>query len=249
MRKILLIPTTVFAAATLASVIANLEVQADFPDEWTESTSRGEPRASRDERGAVAAMAMPAACDPVAPANWLDPIPKRFQLCSAQGVDHATVPCSPTSRADVNGDGREEYLSGYPSVTVVANGGQPVDIGSQTLRLSEVIDGGSGKLVRLRSVFPVGTAVGIGVVQVIPDIQSATVHLLGWRDMDADGDLDLLCYIAVSQGGFCCQETNFYFENIGYEKPAPPLAADLNQDGYVNGLDLGLLLGQWGPNS
>jgi hypothetical protein len=40
-----------------------------------------------------------------------------------------------------------------------------------------------------------------------------------------------------------------WFENIGYEKPIPPLAADLNGDGWVNGLDLGLLLGAWGTNS
>jgi hypothetical protein len=36
-----------------------------------------------------------------------------------------------------------------------------------------------------------------------------------------------------------------WFENIGYEKPPPPLAADLNQDGDVNGIDLGLLLAAW----
>jgi hypothetical protein len=40
----------------------------------------------------------------------------------------------------------------------------------------------------------------------------------------------------------------FWFENIGYEASQPPLAADLNGDGQVNGADLGLLLVAWGPN-
>jgi hypothetical protein len=87
-----------------------------------------------------------------------------------------------------------------------------------------------------------------------------TFEPLGWLDCDSDGDLDLIvnwnlwrreydpslpCMPVV---GAAISGQYAWLENIGYEKPAPPLAADLNQDGQVDGADLGLLLVAWGPN-
>jgi hypothetical protein len=64
--------------------------------------------------------------------------------------------------------------------------------------------------------------------------------------MDGDGDLDLVTFIQHGASS-PTSEVNCFFENIGYEKPAPPLAADINRDGRVDGADLGMLLIAWGP--
>lgn len=61
------------------------------------------------------------------------------------------------------------------------------------------------------------------------------------RDMDDDGDLDLVVSLGVDGSSWWC-----WIENTGYEKPALPIAADLNHDGKVNGADMGLLLYAWG---
>jgi hypothetical protein len=182
------------------------------------------------------------------PRDWLSPAPKPVQLCPAQGVDFGSIPCHQTSRADVNGDGSDEFFVAYTTFTPITNGGQPVDIGSITLRICEITQAESGPRVEFTPVFPRGTSIGSALQAAIPGVQSAVVQLLGWRDMDQDGDLDMLCYIEYQTGGNCCESKNYFFENIGFER-SPPLAADLNRDGYVNGLDLGLLLGQWGPST
>ena len=70
----------------------------------------------------------------------------------------------------------------------------------------------------------------------------------GWRDCDEDGDLDLVVTVRLLFGSGSYEYRPMWFENIGYEKPAQPVAADLNGDGQVNGADLGLLLVAWGPN-
>ena len=62
--------------------------------------------------------------------------------------------------------------------------------------------------------------------------------------MDGDGDLDYLVVLSLSSG-----RRQVWFENTGFEKPAPPVAADLNRDGRVDGADLGMLLIAWGPTN
>jgi hypothetical protein len=68
--------------------------------------------------------------------------------------------------------------------------------------------------------------------------------------MDGDGDLDICCLAQVDtvfeSGDGADTYRVIWFENIGYEKSPPPLAADLNRDGNVDGVDLGLLLAAWG---
>jgi hypothetical protein len=71
----------------------------------------------------------------------------------------------------------------------------------------------------------------------------------GWRDMDGDGDLDYIVWVsAFTFNSTVGTNGQIWFENVGYEKPAPPLAADINRDGRVDGADLGLVLVSWGPN-
>jgi hypothetical protein len=71
-------------------------------------------------------------------------------------------------------------------------------------------------------------------------------QLAGWRDMDGDGDLDYIVWV-YAYNSTSGTNGQIWFENVGYEKPAPPLAADINRDGRVDGADLGMLLIAWGP--
>jgi len=244
--------TPLTAIVSLATVTASLAVDGpdgslNRPEEYLLSSTKDNIQTHVASGTRIVQGSVGSDCVDLEPASWLNPIPRRLETCAAPGMGVGSVPCSPLTRADINCDGREEYLWGYSSVTAVANG-QAVDIGSQTLKVSEVSTGTSGTYVRYRPVFPVGTAVGDAMISSISGVQTGTVYLLGWRDMDGDSDLDLLCYIAVAQSGSCCQEIDYWFENIGYEKPAPPIAADINGDGRVDGADLGLLLVAWGPN-
>jgi hypothetical protein len=66
--------------------------------------------------------------------------------------------------------------------------------------------------------------------------------------MDGDGDLDYLIILYVESASSNALQ-QVWFENIGFEKPAPPIAADINGDGRVDGADLGMLLIAWGPTN
>ena len=73
--------------------------------------------------------------------------------------------------------------------------------------------------------------------------------MLGYFDVDRDGDLDLLIHasgVIISQdGGEHPQfSDDFWLENNAIS--AAPPAADLNRDGRVDGADLALLLYAWG---
>ena len=81
-------------------------------------------------------------------------------------------------------------------------------------------------------------------------VRYARIRAKGWRDIDFDGDLDLIAEATLEfQGLSGYFGLDIWFENIGYEVSQPPRAADLNNDGIVDGADLGILLSVWGePN-
>jgi hypothetical protein len=67
----------------------------------------------------------------------------------------------------------------------------------------------------------------------------------GLRDVDHDGDLDLVAKV----GRLVSDQFEFGFawvENTGFHHQR--VAADINRDGRVDGADLGLVLVSWGTN-
>jgi len=76
----------------------------------------------------------------------------------------------------------------------------------------------------------------------------ASLSSFVWRDMELDGDCDLLVEIRWKDATGWHYKRG-WFENIGYEKPAPPIAADLKRDGTVDGFDRALLLNSWGAGA
>ena len=157
--------------------------------------------------------------------------------------------------ADINGDGTPEYMLSVGGYLIV-NGQEEQNacLGS----VSEVTIQ-QGNLAASYSCVVASAAVTAYARAVFP--QALCVEFTGGfsgslRDMDADGDLDLIGIIRVSlvgESGYCnsTMETDrryIWIENTGYERPVPPVAADLNRDGKVDGADLGMLLLAWGPN-
>jgi hypothetical protein len=70
-----------------------------------------------------------------------------------------------------------------------------------------------------------------------------TVHTedFGWRDLDDDGDLDLVVQIRVDDW----KAIHWYWlENTGYEA-SNGFAGDVNRDGAVDGKDLAIVLAGW----
>ena len=63
------------------------------------------------------------------------------------------------------------------------------------------------------------------------------MQICGWRDMDQDGDLDLVIRLYGSSG-----QAEYWLKNIGFQHTAS-LEGDLNGDGQVDAADLGRLLG------
>jgi hypothetical protein len=151
----------------------------------------------------------------------------------------------PTGRMDVNGDGEAEVLlapatGSYGSYSIVANGEatQFAQIsvheintagGSYSESVSCVLRNEAGNYFRSR--VPSATDVG------------AYFFL---RDMDGDGDMDLVVdaedFSADGSGG----SLKFWLENTGFQH-TNHIAADLNHDGKVDGNDLATLLAAWGP--
>jgi hypothetical protein len=195
-------------------------------------------------------------CPPGDPLGWLSQVPQIIQC--ATNANSFLVAVN-GSAVDVNGDGVLEYygrvpfdgtdivINGIPSQATQSLWFNRIDHSTQlptAIRDSlEVVPPSLGQWVL--ATFPAATSASVSLADVV-DWNFGT-NISGWRDMDGDGDLDYLARLYVAEGAssFTMQ---IWFENIGFEKPAPPVAADLNRDGRVDGADLGMLLVAWGPN-
>ena len=191
------------------------------------------------------------------PQAWFNPIPRRLVVCIGGDQKPSQIGKYTLGVADVNADGVNEFFDtayfgswdndGYPETGVmVASFSQP--IGGTILYRSTTEVQPSSTVVWRNSVLEGTAAMGDQIRQLIgagSSLQEIAVRAKGWRDIDFDGDLDLVAEASFfSYGG-----VDIWFENTGYEASQPPLAADLNNDGIVDGADLGILLSVWGePN-
>jgi hypothetical protein len=183
-------------------------------------------------------------CDPPSGTSWFAPVFRPLTGCS-QPYQRATF--QPLSDADVNGDGKIDYFA-YPVNPDLINSGTGVP--GCLLQKSDFVADGTNFTETFACV---GTKAPIiaAVTQSHPTVTNAYVDTAAWRDIDGDGDLDLIVIVLLFTPDNPDRFTQFtgWLENIGYEKSPPPIAADLNRDGAVNGDDLGLLLAAWGTNS
>jgi len=73
--------------------------------------------------------------------------------------------------------------------------------------------------------------------------QTVQSYNYGWRDIDGDGDLDLIAFLQP-EGSPKGAGSWIWLENIGFEASAP-IVGDLNLDGSVNSADITILLNAW----
>jgi hypothetical protein len=201
-------------------------------------------------------------CAPTDEDVWFAPLPRLVECVSNtyQGVELLTA--QRWRVADVNGDGAIDHLrtlqgfGGAQSWYAFFLGSPSAELSNAAIML-ETVDQQTQQLRLTKiSLFMSASDVQAWTAENFPSVPNGGIQFSlgywdwsGWRDMDGDGDLDLLLVVlAIGNPSGSEWTRQVWLENIGYERPAPPLAADLNRDGYVNGLDLGLLLGQWGPN-
>jgi hypothetical protein len=191
---------------------------------------------------------------------WFSPIPHLIGCTT--GISPVVL-TNGTTAADVNGDGQAEYFTFRPIVVASVLNGSPLDGGNPNSAQNSYVS--VSRLERIGNEFqaretrvPIFDA-SIGawclenLPQPAPPTRMVAIYFVesgnlpgvsGWRDMDGDGDLDFVCRVTDE----ATWNAQIWLENIGYEKPAPAVAADLNRDGKVDGADMGLLLYAWGPN-
>jgi hypothetical protein len=215
----------------------------------TESRRIDGPGVGRGERhaGFVNQASGDACAQPIV--QWFSPEPKRLLQCDGSRFIIAEVTVGP-GNADVNSDGVAESFEGGQAEIIA--GGISVEQASAVIRRN-LPPSTSGQVSRMRRevVLQVGGNLAPFVRSLYPDsaIYRANIAPLTWRDCDGDGDQDLICWLRT-QGcaSIDCSlpDEALWFENVGYERTQPPLAADLNRDGRVDGADLGLVLVAWG---
>jgi hypothetical protein len=182
-------------------------------------------------------MRMTDGCTQGADKNWFTTVhdfgPRGYSPCTPLGQYLATDWDS-AQPSDVNGDGKLEYLLGL-SGGFIENG---IVTGLQFClqEITRTPAGISTTLCRVAST----DALADAVRNWDPNVQYVSVRC--WlRDMDGDGDLDLIVERRYSSTDWWC-----WMENTGFQHDNR-VAADLNDDGIVDGNDLGNLLAAWGP--
>jgi hypothetical protein len=223
------------AAITALAVVGSIAYAAG-KDDVRQPRLPGSERTDAADHAPAAAAA--ASCEPTSAEPWFEPVFR--PISTVPGCQVPNYASQPFNAADVNGDGTMDYfvamdqgiVSEYEPTTGCAVGRS---------RMTEV----AGEMVESYACILSATSVGASVLQRYGGLVQALLFPQGWRDMDADGDLDLVVTIVAVY-----PEQNLsiagWLKNIGYEKSPPPLAADLNHDGNVDGVDLGLLLAAWG---
>jgi hypothetical protein len=209
----------------------------------------GEERAFAETSATNSPAAMPSpSCVPVRTA-WFSRVPKLIKNCSSNSQP-PVVACEPIEVADVNGDGVNEH---FQIASQDLWGGSTVS--SYTLATTaftwwriqldqvEIRDGEATQSVTFvfemdQQIHDALKTLVAGNSLYINKYGQFNNPLLGWaqgwRDCDADGDLDL-----VFRSDY---NTQVWFENTGFQKSPAPNPYDHDHDGSVNTADLSLLL-------
>ncbi len=144
---------------------------------------------------------------------------------------------------DVDSDGAEEFVVGKSRMLVLEGNPSPdecllyledlaVDEGGAAFRKSCVLDTNA-----LRE-YAIGAAGSVNYYNIF-------CGAVGWRDMDLDGDYDLLvAVVGRNYAGDQVLGRVVWLENTGFEKQAYA-AGDINKDGVVDGVDISILLSDW----
>jgi len=137
-----------------------------------------------------------------------------------------------TASHDINGDGVLENLT-WNSFEL--NQDTPPD--AAVMFRDEIVFDGTTTSVRYQAVLLAAPL--IAFIQSQPNLSFGYCYPSGWRDMDNDGDLDLILYFGMSSSG----DLVFgWLENTGYPASPPRSPYDLDGNGRVNTADLSLLL-------
>ena len=133
---------------------------------------------------------------------------------------------------DINGDGVLEHFSwGNYSLN------QETSPDASIMFRDEVVFDGTTSFVRYQPVLLAAPLIAF-IQSQVSSTSEWNVYMTpyGWRDMDNDGDLDLILYFGGLTGNLG------WLENTGYPASPRPNPFDLDHDGHVNTSDLSLML-------
>lgn len=183
---------------------------------------------------------------------WFSSSPKTLVRCVAPIGFASTglIGASPIGACDVNHDGTLEHFEtmGDGLIFSLEAGGtrtdpvlllsksEPINDSYSLLVHTSVLAGSEALATNLRA---------IGAVTFGGVVWSVSISPIGWRDIDNDGDEDLVCvvYFRVQGGsGTSTCKLDMWFENTGYQASPPPNPYDLDQDGEVGAGDISVLL-------
>ena len=138
---------------------------------------------------------------------------------------------------DINGDGVLEHFS-WSNVAL----NQDTSPDAAIMFRDEILFDGTTTSIRYQPVLLAAPVIAFIQSQVS---STSEWNLLcvpsGWRDMDNDGDLDLILYFnCFTSDGII--EILGWLENTGYPASPTPNPFDLDHDGHVNTSDLSLML-------
>lgn len=205
-------------------------------------------RPNASESNAVASMT---GCSSQAE-TWLAPVARRLSRCMLPTGEQpyssgsvGQVGAWSLGVCDVNSDGTPEYFDSvndrWGRVVVLGDGdangpillrssSEPAANGSMLLVQNPVLVDSPELLASLRALYASA------------QLTNAEITPRGWRDVDHDGDQDLICTFTfnVWQVGTPLY-MDIWFENLTSGSP-PANPYDLDHDGHVNNADLSLLL-------
>lgn len=162
--------------------------------------------------------------------SWLDLTPHRIDACTETGIAAHSQ-----AYADLNADGEMEFFV-VQTLECITNG---TAVSTGWLIADQSPSAQSGSSLGRFPVASLDGRLGDDFLQLFPEVQSASTYPNGWRDMDADGDLDLVLLVSESRGS---RALYYWFENTGLPSLPPPNPYDHDGDGSVNTADLSLLL-------